>query len=92
MRYAKLTRFPGIVGLLLAVASVAAAAAPVQWTILREVCWRIQADPNGQCAVGLAGIFDSKEACIAANGGQLMQKQQQTGMARVTRCEVLLQQ
>ena len=92
MRYANLTRFLGTVGLLLAVTGAADAAAPVQWTIVREVCWRIQADPKGQCAVGLAGTFDSKEACIAANGGQLEQQQTQTGVLRATRCEVLLQQ
>ena len=89
MRYAKLTRFLGTVGRLLAVTG-AAHGAP-QWTILRQVCWKIS-QTAGQCAVGLAGTFATRDDCIAANGGQLETKGSDKGVTHAARCEILLQQ
>ena len=90
MRYAKFTWFLGTAGLLLTVTG-AAHGAPPQWTILREVCWKIS-QTAGQCAVGLAGTFATRDDCIAANGGQLETKGSDKGVTHAARCEILLQQ
>jgi hypothetical protein len=65
--------------------------APPTWTILRQVCWKIS-ETAGQCAVGLYGSFATREACLAANGGQLETKAQTPDGRQVgQRCEIKLE-
>ena len=66
------------------------AAAP-HWTILHQECWRISATA-GQCAVGLIGTFDTRNACIAANNGRLEQKGDEQGRQVAYRCEMKIEE
>jgi len=64
-----------------------------QWTILTQVCWRIQpiGDQRGQCAIGLQGTFRSRDECIYSNGGLLQADTRgRQGELIGRRCELLL--
>jgi hypothetical protein len=71
--------------------ALSAQAAPPKWTILRQVCWHIS-ETAGQCAVGLYGEFATRQACLAANGGQLQADGVTTDGRKVgQRCEMKLE-
>ncbi len=87
-----MTRIAPLAGALvvLSVAASSHASAP-KWTVLRIECLSIS-KTAGQCAVGLFGTYPSRQACLAANGGQLETKAVKNDMLIDDRCEVLIQQ
>lgn len=84
---------------LLAVAALSLSLIPAahadvwRWTILTQVCWRVQPTQyqRGQCAVGLQGTFRDLDECKANNRGLVQTDVRgSSGELIGKRCELLL--